>query len=791
MRRYVSQFVLLAMVMALMSTRLPSQASKQPSTDNRYALLIGIDTYRPAGAKVTRPANTPATGRFAVGMVFDNLQGPKYDIQNMRALLTSEKFGFPDDEQHIHVLLDEKATRQAILDALNQYIAGAKSGDTVVLYISSHGSLRINDAGNGSVYKLGGEPHKLDSTIVPADAYLGAEDVSSGELRDVLLKAAKNGVHVTVIIDACHSGGQARGATGTMVKRSLSWDPRDLNQPPPPGKAPEDLDDNPVLVMSASQKDQSAMDVQNSTPPHGLFTDALVTTLKALPAGAKATDVFRRVMVEIEVEGVMDQQPALDSTAKRKAQPLFGGAAEQGPPRATVVSVDEQGAVLLDIGALADIGVKSQFMDARGTILEVKSTQGIDRLLAAVKSPPGAKVKATDIVTLKTWYPADRPKLYLYEGPLNLSLTQVNVALKAVRDSKLTLVADPSSDMWTHLLLWDGTGWVLRQRNAAGSGASLGASLTVASLQNSVPTGSIVWLDAPLPTEFGTIAGLKADTSAARITTNRTEAMYLIASRLTENGLEFAWYKQSDFNGDLQTPKGLGTGCSPSSAFPLRTEWAALQSGVAASSGKDTMEALTEAGIKLAKLNGWLTLQSTSVEATPFSYTLAMQRLSDKKMAADGGATYGNERYGMMLTNDGSRYVGLPRWVYVLGIDCQGNGQLMWPREGPGGKFPTDHGLMDTIPLPGVSLRITPPFGTDSYILLTTSTQLADPSILEFEGVVRSGSTRERTPLEMLLQSASSGTRGNALETPTDWGIQLLQMHSRPTAEQETEGKNP
>ena len=85
------------------------------------------------------------------------------------------------------------------------------------------------------------------------------------------MKAAARGVHVTVIIDACHSGGQARGAMDGMVKRSLSWDPRDLNQPVlvgadgSPAKGPEDLDDNPVLVLAASQKDQSALDVQDST----------------------------------------------------------------------------------------------------------------------------------------------------------------------------------------------------------------------------------------------------------------------------------------------------------------------------------------------------------------------------------------------------------------------------------------------------------------------------------------------------------------------------------------------
>jgi hypothetical protein len=59
--------------------------------------------------------------------------------------------------------------------------------------------------------------------------------------------------------------------------------------------------------------------------------------------------VFERVQVNLEIAGASDQQPALDTTAQRRRQPLFGGAAENGPVRATVVpSGDDR--ILLDIG---------------------------------------------------------------------------------------------------------------------------------------------------------------------------------------------------------------------------------------------------------------------------------------------------------------------------------------------------------------------------------------------------------------------------------------------------------
>jgi hypothetical protein len=85
---------------------------------------------------------------------------------------------------------------------------------------------------------------------------------------------------------------------------------------------------------------------------------------------------------------------------------------------------------------------------------------------------------------------------------------------------------------------------------------------------------------------------------------------------------------------------------------------------------------------------------------------------------------------------------------------------------------------MDRIPLPGSNFGIAPPLGTDTFILLTTSSQLPNPEVLNFEGVVRGGSRGLSTPLDELLEATSGASRGAALTTPTDWGVQVLQTHS-------------
>jgi hypothetical protein len=214
---------------------------------------------------------------------------------------------------------------------------------------------------------------------------------------------------------------------------------------------------------------------------------------------------------------------------------------------------------------------------------------------------------------------------------------------------------------------------------------------------------------------------------------------------------------------------------------PRRTNWVTIaeEQKTDAAPESDPAAQLSFAAQRLAKLNGWLTLQSAATDAEPFGYTLGLQRVADKTLANDGDKTHKDDRYSLVL--NGSRdYAGRSRWVYVLGIDCQGAGQLLWPQEGPGGKFPTDSGRMDQIPLPGMVFRITPPFGTDTYILLTTSSQLPEPDALNFEGVSRGGSRSISSPLEDLLQATSGASRGAAVATPTDWGVQVLQTHSVP-----------
>lgn len=271
--------------------------------------------------------------------------------------------------------------------------------------------------------------------------------------------------------------------------------------------------------------------------------------------------------------------------------------------------------------------------------------------------------------------------------------------------------------------------------------------------------------------------------NAAQLTTDRSQAMYVIAGNPTDTGIGYAWYKRDDMDAEVQRPKEIGAGCSPHSPYPMRTDWAVQSNSVPIES------TLNDSAIQLARLNGWLHLDSSSLGGqAAFPYRLALRQVPEKpenQNVVDGGNTYQKGNYELLLVGNAKTAVS-PRWVYVLGIDCQGKGTLLWPYEGvPPEKFPSaDNGRLSQIPLPGDPFPVGDPLGTDTYVLLTTSSPLADPSALEFKGVVTRGarSATPSDPLEELLDATSAGTRSAARPTPTNWSVQTLQTQSQPEA---------
>ncbi|MCV9997197.1 caspase family protein [Pararhizobium sp. YC-54] len=157
-----------------------------PANAEDRALLIGIGAYE----------NLPE-GMF--------LHGPKNDVKAIQQLLTGTLSFTPEA---IRVLTDEKATREAMLSSMDEWlIAGTVPGDRVYLYFSGHG-LQVKDVS-------GDEEDGMDEAISTYDIKADEADWTNVILDDDLeaVLAKLKGRAVTLVIDACHSG---------TISRSLS-----------------------------------------------------------------------------------------------------------------------------------------------------------------------------------------------------------------------------------------------------------------------------------------------------------------------------------------------------------------------------------------------------------------------------------------------------------------------------------------------------------------------------------------------------------------------------------------
>lgn len=781
-------------------------ASEGGWSQTRRALLIGINTYQPPQTTAQHPQG--CTGGRCDLPQFDNLDGALNDVAAMRDLLVSPKFGFapgsvvvltnpglPASQLPFVTLGAKQTTHDGILAAMQKFLVDTpQKGDTVLFYYAGHGSLRLNTKGTKMTLEVDGKQVHADSTLVPADAWTGGYDVRDREMTRIFNAALDKGVKLTVILDSCHSGAFTRGVPlGPKVReRMLPYDPRDINEAPDAasgqaGQAPAERGDNPALIFSAAQQDQTAKEsptTQSVPEAHGAFTAALIKALAELPADAPASVLEQQVRAVLEAEGIEDQSPALDATQDRRQQPLFGGASgKNGKLRAAVVAVGDDG-ITLDAGRLANVGPGSTFVTygeqdkIKQVTLKVSALQGIARSKASIASPVGARVAPGQVFELDKWVPAPSDPLHFWMWPAGLSQTAVNAAVDQMRASGVATVKDPAEEPWTQIVAWDGSKWTL-QRAGDTKTVTLGATLTAAALKGNVPAGAKVWVNLPPPQELASKLDLHTENSMVQGVDNVANADYVLAGSISAEGPSWAWYHKAEFvkgPPDANAPRH-SPGCSGTSNYPVRTDWVTIAD---AASVADATDKLNEYASRLAKLAGWLRLPSSPDSSGDEFYRLSFQRVDAASPLGQGQAVTQGDRVKLLLTS--SSRVLEKRWVYVLDIDCRGNGNLLYPLHYSENRFPNDATDQRVIALPGgPTLKVGEPFGLDTILLISTDEPLADPYSLSFKGVSTRGARQAQSPLEQLLSNTSSGTRGFDLDpVPTNWSVSVSGLQSQP-----------
>lgn len=148
-----------------------------------YALLIGIDDYPPPVPKL----GGCAADALAVG-----------DFLRARCA--------EDWALQTQCMLNEAATKAAIVDAFRQYLGQAGAEDVVVVHFSGHGAQEQASA----VFQRFEPDGKLETLICYDSCLPGGSALADKELRYLLYPLSQQCAHLATIFDCCHSGDNTR-----------------------------------------------------------------------------------------------------------------------------------------------------------------------------------------------------------------------------------------------------------------------------------------------------------------------------------------------------------------------------------------------------------------------------------------------------------------------------------------------------------------------------------------------------------------------------------------------------
>ncbi len=156
-----------------------SRQAAEPQSGRKRALCIGIDLY-------------PSVEDQLGGCVAD-ARAWKQELQHA---------GFT-----VAILEDEDATRQNIVEGIQDLIVKSQAGDVLVLQYSGHGTT-VEDLDGDELEEAKRTGETKDEALCPVDFRAGELliDDDLGELWDLL----PDEVNLTVFFDSCHSGGGQR-----------------------------------------------------------------------------------------------------------------------------------------------------------------------------------------------------------------------------------------------------------------------------------------------------------------------------------------------------------------------------------------------------------------------------------------------------------------------------------------------------------------------------------------------------------------------------------------------------
>ena len=245
-------------------------------------------------------------GKKALCIGINNYPGTNMDLAGCVNDANDWADAFTQRGFTVQRLLDQKATKGAMVETIGSLISGAVKGDSVVITFSGHGTYAPDENGD--------EADGLDEAVCPHDITAGKALIDD-EIRELFSQRAA-GVRIIFISDSCHSGTvtraaapdpQADGARPRFLPMA-SWLPDSMLPRAANGRlAPRvavlathspwtgalNIAGGDLLLAGCEEgPDNFSYDARFGGRPNGAFTYYALKTLKTLPAAATYGDWY-------------------------------------------------------------------------------------------------------------------------------------------------------------------------------------------------------------------------------------------------------------------------------------------------------------------------------------------------------------------------------------------------------------------------------------------------------------------------------------------------------------------
>jgi hypothetical protein len=476
-------------------------------------------------------------------------------------------------------------------------------------------------------------------------------------------------------------------------------------------------EDRGALVLSAAQDFDRAWETRDEEGRmHGAFSWAWLRAMRDSTPGEPAMETFLRAQARLRAETPY-QEPVLAGDDDARLRPFLGVRVDRPDGRFAVgvEKVRADGTVVLQGGWAQGLSVGSELRSPEARVV-ITAMRGLGRAEGRLES---GRLRAGALLEVSGWVAPPARPLRTFVPRFSGDVAALARTLSAAAAKRgIRWISDPTEVTPDHVV-------------------NAGAALDTLA---KIPAGASLFVQFPAPFD------LSSNESAE-------DADYVLVGRYVDGRLSYAWVR----------PSARADDCSP---LPARTAWV------------ESAEALRASLLRLRRIHAWQVLESPPESRSP--YRLALRRERDRQLAT-GGAVTGEEKYSLVLRAASTPSRMPPRYFYVFTVDSHGRSTLLFPRSGSvENRFPLQTSPPREIALgDAAAFEPAPPYGMDTYYLLTSDEPLPNPWILEWDAV-RSPPPETSTPLEQLLLLTASDSRSTRLLTPATWSLERLVFQSLP-----------